>query len=134
MSKLKEDKISSSENDFHYSKNIICCKWYNNKPVLFLKSNVNGMSGISNIMRRTKGSATITLVSCPNVIKLYNNGMGGVDIMNQKTAPYRIDCKSKYRFYLKMFFDLIYVALVNSHIVYTTLRNDVSLLNFKLLW
>ena len=34
-------------------------------------------------MRRTKRSENKTPVSCPNVIKSYNNGMGGVDIMNQ---------------------------------------------------
>ena len=31
-----------------------------------------------------------------------------------------------------LFFDLIDVALVNSHIVYTKLGNDISLLNFKI--
>ena len=83
-------------------------------------------------MRRTKGSVTKTPVSCPNIIKLYNNGIGGVDILDQKTATYRFDCKSKYRFYLRMFSDLIDVALVNSHIVYTKLGNEISLLYFKI--
>ena len=31
-----------------------------------------------------------------------------------------------------MFFDLIDVKLVNSHLVYTKLGNDISLLNFKI--
>ena len=119
--------MASDESDFLYSKNIIFRKWYNIKPVLLLKSNVNGMRGVSNIMRQKKGSATKTPVSCPNIPKLCNNGMGGADIMNQKTAPY-----AKYRFYLKIFFDLIDVALVNNHIVYTTFANDISLLNFKI--
>ena len=34
----------------------------------------------------TKVSATKTPVSRPNIIKLYNNGMDTVDIMDQKTA------------------------------------------------
>ena len=41
------------------------------------------MSEASNVMRRTKRSENKTPVSCPNVIKSYNNGIGGVDIMNQ---------------------------------------------------
>ena len=59
--------------------------------------------------------------------------MGGVDTVDQKskTATYRFDSKSKFHFYLRMFSNLIDVALVNSHIVYTKLGNDVSLLNFK---
>ena len=57
--------------------------------------------------------------------------MDGVDIMDQKTAAYRIDCKSKYRFYLSMLFDLMDVTQVNSHIVYMKIGDDTSLLNFK---
>ena len=43
---------------------------------------------------------TKTSVSCPNIIKMYNAGMVGVDVINQKTAAYRLNCKSKFRFYL----------------------------------
>ena len=46
--------------------------------------------------------------------------MGSVDIMDKKTAGYSLDIKSKYRFYLRMFFDFIDVAL------------DISLLDFKI--
>ena len=66
------------------------------KPVLLLATNADGMSGVSNKMRQTKGSPTKTSVSCRNIIKLYNNGKGGVDIIDQKTAAYRLDRKSKY--------------------------------------
>ena len=58
--------------------------------------------------------------------------MDGVDIMNQKTAAYRLDCKSKYRFYLSMFLDLMDVTQVNSHIFYMKLGNNILLLNFKI--
>ena len=58
--------------------------------------------------------------------------MGGVDIMEKTTSAYRLDCKSKYLFYLRMVFDVIDAALVNSHIVYTKLDNDISLLNLKI--
>ena len=65
MLKLKEDKkMSRGESDFYYSKNVICCKWYDGKPVLHLTKNADGMSGVSNIMRLTKSSATKTPVSC----------------------------------------------------------------------
>ena len=76
--------MSWAVHDIHYCKNIICCKWYDNKPVLLLATNVDGMSGVSNVMRRTKGLATKAPVSCPNIIKLYNNGMGGVNVMDEK--------------------------------------------------
>ena len=58
--------------------------------------------------------------------------MDGVDIMDRKTAAYRIDRKSKYRFYLSMFVDFMDVTRVNSHIAYMKLVDDISLLNFKI--
>lgn len=63
-----------------------------------------------------KGSATKESVSCPNVVKLFNNSKRGVDLIDQKTVVYRLDRKSKFRFYLRMLFDLLDVAVVNSHI------------------
>ena len=58
--------------------------------------------------------------------------MSSVDIMGQKTAAYRFSCKSSYRFYLRMFFDLINVSHVDSHIVYMEVGDIISLLNFKI--
>ena len=63
---------------------------------------------------------------------MYNASMSGVDVIDQETAAYWLDCKSKFRFYLRMFFDLIDIAIVNSHIVYTKLGNSISLLDFKI--
>ena len=34
--------------------------------------------------------------------------MGSVDVMEQKTAAYRLDRKSKYRFYLRILLDLFF--------------------------
>ena len=131
MLKLKEDKkMSRSESEFHYSKNI-CCKWYDKKPVLLLVTNVDDISGLSNIMRRTKGSGTKTSVSCPDIINIYRNGIGSVDIMDQKATGYRVDHKSKYRFYVRIFFDLIYNALVNIHIIYKKHGNNNIITEFE---
>ena len=58
-------------------------------------TNVDGICGAYNVMRQTKSLATKTRISCPNIIKLYNNSMGGVDIVDQKTAAYRNDRKTK---------------------------------------
>ena len=90
------------------------------------------MDGTSNVMRRTKGSATKTPVSCPNIIKIYNESMGGVDVIHQKTAAYQLDRKSRFRFYLRIFSSLIGITIVNSRIVYTKVGNSISLLDFKI--
>ena len=119
------------ESDFQFSKNVICSKWFGNKPVLLLATNIEGMDGTSNVMRRTKRSARKISVSCSNIIKLYNASMGDVAVIDQKTSAYRLDCKRKFRFQLRMFFDLIDIAIVNNHIVYTKFGNSIYLLDFK---
>ena len=70
--------------------------------------------------------------SCLNIITFYNNGMDGVDIMDQKTAAYKLDRKSKHCFYLSMLFDPMDVTHVNSHTVCMKLGDDILLLNFKI--
>ena len=101
-------------------------------PVLLLAANIEGMDETSDVMRQTKDSATKTPVSCPNIIKIYNSSMCGVDFFGQKKVAPRLDHKSKFRFYFRMFFDLIDIAIMNSHIVYTKLGNSISLIDFKI--
>ena len=64
---------------------------------------------------------------------MYNASMGGVDAIDQKTAACRLSRKSKIRFYWRIFFDLIDIAIVNSYIVYAKLGNSISLLDFKII-
>ena len=91
------------QSNFYYSKYIICCKLYENKTVFLFATTVKSTGGVPNIMRPKKGLANKIPVFCLNIIKLYNNGMEGVDIIGHKTAAYRLDCKGKCNFYLRMF-------------------------------
>ena len=98
---LKEDKkMFKGEIDSHCFKNIICYKWYDNKPVIFLARNVNDMNVVSNLTRQTKSWATKTPVSCTNIIKLYKNEitMVNLDIKDKKIAAYRLNCKKNIAF------------------------------------
>ena len=58
--------------------------------------------------------------------------MGGADVIDQKMTSYRLDRKRKFRFYLRMFFDLIDIVIENSSTVYTKLGNSISLLDFNI--
>ena len=116
--KLKEDnKMPRGKSDFDCFKNIICCKWYGNKPVFLLRTNVDGMSGISNVMRQIK-HLFLVLTSSSFTIK---------------NSCYRLNHESKYFFSWRMFIDLVDVALLNSHIICTKCDNYISLLNFKII-
>ena len=76
---------------------------------------------------------TKSSVPYPKVVKLYNNGMGGVAVMDQRTAPYRLDQKSSVRFYLHIFFDLMDIRCVNSYLIYSMKHpNKLCLVDYKI--
>ena len=73
------------------------------------------------IQRREKGSKTKSSGPCPNIVKLYNSGMGGVDLMDQ------------IRFYLRIFFNLMDIACVNKYLIHNMKHpNKLSLLDYKI--
>ena len=112
---------------------IACIKWYDNKSMMLLGSHLEEITSISTVQTRLKCSSSMIPVNCPNEIKLYNSKMGEVDLMDQLKSAYQLDRRSKFRFYLLVFFDLFDVALVNSFIVYKKLENnDLTLKEFKI--
>ena len=109
------------------------CKGMDNRSVLLLSSALEGMSDILSVQRRENGSKTKSSVPCPKVVKLYNSGMGGVDLMDQRNAAYRLDRQSSVRFYSRIFFDLKDIACVNSYLIYNMKHpNKLSLLDYKI--
>ena len=67
-------------------------------------------------------------------MKDYNSGMGGVDLLDQKTAAYKLDRRSSGgRYYLKLFFDLMDISVVNPHAICKILYpKEIGLLDFKI--
>ena len=66
--------------------------------VLLLSFALEGMNDILSDQRRKKGSKTRSSVPCAKVAKLYKSGIGGVYLMGQCTAAYRLDRKLSVRF------------------------------------
>ena len=117
MSEMTADrKMRKGDHDSMYSEKVACCKWLDRCSVLMLFSNIEGMS-TTTALRQQKGFASKIQVPCPDVIKMYKQGMGGVDLIDQRTAVYHLDRKSRVRFYLRIFFDLMDVACTNSFVV-----------------
>ena len=111
--------------DFKYfSGKETCCKRLDRRLVTMVFSNAEGLTTKSTFPFRQKVSA----------FKLYNNRMGGVDLIDQRAAAYHSDRKSTIRFYLLTFFDLIHVACANSYIAYDMIDpNDLTLLDYKII-
>ena len=124
------DESSRGDCEFIFSGNKMACKRMDNWSVLLLSFALEGMNDLLSVQRREKGSKNKSSVPCPKFVKLYNSSMGGVDVMDQRIATYRLDRKSSVRFYLRIFFDLMDILCVNSYLIYNMKHpNELFLLN-----
>ena len=59
--------------------------------------------------------------------------MGGVDLSDQLKVTYEVDRRSKFRFYFRVFFDFLDIAVINSKIVFKKIESapSLSLLDFQ---
>ena len=59
--------------------------------------------------------------------------MGSVDLSDQMKVSYEVDRRSKFPFYLRVFFDFLDIAVVNSKMVYNKIESapSLSLLDFR---
>ena len=84
MPKMVDDnQMKSGDYEFLFSGNTVAFKWMDNRSVLLLASALEGKNDILSVQRREEGSKTKFSFLCPKVIKLYNSGMGGIDLMDQ---------------------------------------------------
>ena len=97
-----------------------------NKSVILL-SNYFNPKETQQIERRVKGSKDKVKVTCPSAIQEYTQLMGGVDLSDQMKVTYEVDRQSKFRFYLRVFFGFLDIAVVNSKIVYNKIESAPSL-------
>ena len=91
--------MKRGDSDYQFSTNVGSCKWVDNWSVVMPFSNIEKMQTKSLPQHRVKGLLAKGSVSCSDVIKLYKKGIGGVDLVDQKTAAYYLDRKSSSRFY-----------------------------------
>lgn len=120
----------------HFSADgISVVRWFDNRDV-FVCSNFIPPMQVTSVKRREAGSGSKIDVKCPMIIKKYNQYMGGVDLMDQNKETYGLDRKSKAKYYLRILFDFMDIAISNSFIVYEQLNKEqktssLSRLDFK---
>ena len=72
---------------------IFVCKWHDNS-IVNIASNHFTHEPVYRIKRRVRGQGTIE-VTQPNIIRSYNKGMGGVDLMDRLLGSYRPMIRAK---------------------------------------
>lgn len=119
-----DKEMKRGDISYFMSGSISVVKWMDNRGV-YLASNFIDPTEVIKVKRRVAGQANkidIDIdIDCPLIIQHYNKGMGGVDLMDQKKVYYEYDRRSKWRFYLRLFFDLFELCVHNSYIIYKKL-------------
>lgn len=110
MGRGSSDEIVSSDGT------VTCIKWYDNKCVA-LASNFVGIGKTDKAERYDKAKNCKISIERPEIVQNYNLNMGGVDLMNQMVAYYRIFVRSK-KWTLRVISHFIDFAIVNSWIEY----------------
>ena len=126
------EEVTSSDND------VVVVKWLDNKSV-YLASNFLGKGQEDRVRRWDKKESKYVEIPRPEIIKRYNHSMGGVDLLDQLVALYRIFIRSK-KWTLRMIFHALDLALVNSWMEYrrdcekngTPKSKSMDLLEFRL--
>lgn len=108
---------------------IILCKWSDNRSVV-LASNFIGKGEEDEVKRWNKTNKQYVHVKRPQVVKMYNRSMGGVDKLDHLIALYRIYVRSR-KWTLRMFFHGVDLAIVNSWLEYRQHYTDENKENPK---
>ena len=95
--------------DFCCDGTVFMCKW-NDNSVITVASNCQTHSPVHEVWRPVKGQP-VNNVQQPHLIHAYNQGMGGVDLMDRMVASYRPSIRGKKR-YWPLFTNALNVTVV----------------------
>ncbi|KAF5281922.1 hypothetical protein FQR65_LT14448 [Abscondita terminalis] len=116
--------------DYKSDGNIICVKWHDS-AVVTVASNYHVVTPLQNTKRRMKGQSKVD-VPQPNLIKKYNQGMGGVDLFDRMCSSYRPRLRNK-KWWWNLFSHSINMTVVAAFRFYEYLNPDenISHLDFR---
>lgn len=132
MGRGSYDEVTSGDGD------VVLVKWLDNRSVV-LASNFIGSGNIDEVSRWDKGKKKYISVTRPEIVKLYNHSMGGVDLLDQMIGLYRIYIRSR-KWTLRVIFHAVDLAVVNSWFEYrrdcerlqVPKKKQLELLDFRL--
>ena len=107
MSRKELLKKGRGSYDFRLEKEsgVLVCEWFDNKVVL-MGSNTHGVKPTFEVQRYDRKEKKHINVKCPQLIKSYNECMGGVDKCDMLLALYRNTMKTR-KWYKRILFHLL---------------------------
>ena len=100
---------------------VSCVAWLDNKQVM-LMSSFAGRIPLSDISRYDRKMKQTTQISCPNVVKIYNQHMGGVDLLDSHMGRHRNKMRSK-KWYMRIFYHMMDVTIINAWLLFKAVHN-----------
>ncbi|KAF2364054.1 PiggyBac transposable element-derived protein, partial [Trinorchestia longiramus] len=123
---LKQGKGSLEERTTEQGGNTISYARWCDKRVVNIVSNFAASQPIGTVSRWDSKGKKYVDVQCPNIIQLYNNNMGGVDLADCLISLYRITITSK-KYYHRFIFHMIDMAIVNAWLLYRRQAQKLSI-------
>lgn len=125
MRKNKKNEKSMARGEFQFGvkSKTAAVKWMDRKAVCFL-STVHSPRKTSTVLRRQRNGSRIE-IGCPEVVKVYNETMGGVDKFDQHRECYAIGRRSV-KWWHRIFYYLVDLAIVNSYLMWKVNKPDPS--------
>ncbi|XP_066471482.1 piggyBac transposable element-derived protein 2-like [Tiliqua scincoides] len=125
---------NSPKGDYSYAfdtkKNIFVVRWCDNSVVNVI-SNFSGLEPMSTVKRYNQKTKTHDMLPQPNVIREYNQGVGGVDVHDSAIADYRIGIRGR-KWWWPLFINGIDSAIVNAWKFFClTTKSNMSQIDFK---
>jgi hypothetical protein len=122
LPKMVDDK-SLQRGDYDYkvsNDNVSVVKWKDKKSVHLL-STFHDPKTTTSVNRKQK-DGTIVEVSCPVVLKDYNQNMNFVDNFDRIVNDYHLDRKAK-RWWMRIFFHFLHCSVSNAYICHKEIPN-----------
>lgn len=112
------------------NENITVTRWVD-RNIVHVVSSFAGVQPLDKAKRFSHATKSFVEIARPNAVKIYNQHMGGVDLMDSLVALYRHSQRNK-RWYMRIFFHLLNVAVVNAWLLWRKdERANIDLLEFK---
>nr|XP_047129497.1 piggyBac transposable element-derived protein 3-like [Hydra vulgaris] len=122
---LKKQGLGSFSYKVHANSGLLLLRWFDNKCVhmtsTYCSANTSG-----NVKRWDQKNRKHIQLPCPQVVKEYNTGMGGVDLSDMLISLYRIPMKTK-RWYLRVLVHCMDICKINAWLLYRRHGNQLNI-------
>lgn len=127
---LKQQERGYFDHRFDTNNEVLVVKWKDSK-VVNVASNFGGLHPLGSAKRYSQKEKKVVNIPIPKLIQDYNNGMGGVDLLDKQISLYRIRIRSK-KWWWPLFTQMIDITVVNAWRIYQIISGkNIPLLQFR---